>query len=191
MRRLVLMVLLLTAVVMCGRWQPATPRVLNIGDPGLAYEATMAAAHNGSYVVADHNPERGTVTVVAKTGLKGDYPAPGQPAPMDEDLREKMSWITFQAYADGSLHVTATGHHVKPEKGIHKKLAKEIDELVAAVDHYAQQMSAGQPAAAPPATTAPAEPTAPASAPPEPTAPGSTPPAAETAPSATAPAPAR
>lgn len=139
MKRFLLAVVVLSLVLACGkRWYPAEPRVLQLGSPQLAYDATLAALENQGYWVARQDPARGQVVTKSKVDQPDDrYREAG------DDKR--VSWISFQAYQDGSLRVTTWGYHVKQDEGVmHRKLASEVDELLQRIHSTAQALYRAQ-----------------------------------------------
>jgi hypothetical protein len=95
--------------------------MLHYQDGIAAYEALHVILQHHGYIVRVDDPERLYVQVIAKVdGQKGDP--------------DKMSFISFQGYQDGSLMITAHGRHVKEEKGVvHRKLHAELEQLANAL----------------------------------------------------------
>ena len=144
MRRLLLLVLVLSALSACGaRWRSAEPRMMHLGGPVLAYEATLVTLQGEGYLIARSDPHRGSILAQSKVDQKGRHYG-----------TDRVSWIAFQAYRDGSLVITANGFHVKRDEGVmHRKLAEEIEGLRHGIYRQARAMydASTQPATASPA----------------------------------------
>jgi hypothetical protein len=104
--------------------------MMHLGGPLLAYEATLATLHLQGYPVDRRDPHRGRIVVPSKVDQK-----PGRAN------SDRLSWITFQAYRDGSLSISASGYHVKADEGLmHRKLAAEIEDLRHSIYQQARAM---------------------------------------------------
>jgi hypothetical protein len=114
---------LLTFVIMlscaCNRWEPNVPRQLAFTDPITAHEATLATLRLRGYTLLENDPGRHFVRVLAQTGSTDSSGG---------------SYLNFQIFPNGVLTVTATGRLVRDGGGsIHRKLAEEMDDLVAEI----------------------------------------------------------
>ena len=128
-RRRALALALLPFLVACGdRWWPNHPRMLRYPDGVAAYDAVHAVLGQYGYIVRVDDPERLYVQAIAKVDSQQGDP-------------DKMSFISFQGYQDGSLMITAHGRHVKEEKNVvHRKLHAELEQLANALGATGQRM---------------------------------------------------
>ena len=151
--RLVLCLLAAFVLTACGeRWVPNQPRTLSLGDPRLAYEATLHTLASRRYVLDERNDRQLYVRVRAILDGFGDTLGGG----WTRARTDRATSLAFQIYPDGQLAITASGYHIREDNTLmHHELAEEIDGLSAAIESTAASMRAGAtpmaaPAAAPP-----------------------------------------
>lgn len=118
-------VLLLSA---CSRWSPNLTRVVQLGDPALAFDAAQMTLQANGYQIISQDPRRGVLQ--ARSLI---------------DPGEEGSQIRLQIYADGSVRASLSGRLVKVDQSlVHHKLAAEVDQLMARIRHNANRLYESQ-----------------------------------------------
>jgi hypothetical protein len=124
--RLFLVVLALIAG--CGRWQPNTPREVQLSDPRATFETTLSVLRGRGYAILEMDPVRGFIR--AQSMLDGDSRLVGGFGYVG--FEQRISHILFQVQPNGRLIVSAVGYHVRGDV-VHYRLAEEMDDLVKAI----------------------------------------------------------
>ena len=123
--------LLLSAVLLllaCSRWSPNLTRVVHLGDPALAFDAAQMTLQAGGYQIISQDEPRGVLQARAMI-----------------DAGEEGSTIHLQVYSDGSLRASLSGRLVKAEQNkVHRKLAAEVDQLMARIRANAHRLYESQ-----------------------------------------------
>lgn len=121
-----LWIIVMLTVTAC--WRATPPPTVYVGDPDIAYAAALEALRADGYYVLSHDPKKGRIAVAAKLDGRSHYYR--NPTDRGSFNPHRVSRIVVQVFDDGSLDVTAEGHHVMArEKRMHRSLRKEVEGL--------------------------------------------------------------